>query len=361
MRDADSVLNGLDYRCFQAPYRQVFAPRPVPQSLSSTHTLEDFCFSEPGELYQRLRAWREIFDAVQPDLAYFEYSPGALIASRDRDFARVAVGNGFMLPPAGPVDGVFAPYATTPRDSDTLARLGEDDARLLSRLNVTCDRTGIPGFDKLGEIFWQADRTYITSLPELDNFGPRDPSLYIGMQPSFGRAIPTWPTVGRARVLCYLQNFPGISTLLQELVAADLAVLVYMRECPDELQQRFGRVPQLRFIGEAIKLEALSEEASFIIHHAGNGVAMQSFLGGLPQLSIPTQQEQLLTALQLDKAGVGVTAPHNQRSFARQIQSLVDDERYAVRARHYRDRYSGFRWADSEARILGDMSDLLKR
>jgi UDP:flavonoid glycosyltransferase YjiC (YdhE family) len=359
LRYADRVLGGLEYRCFQAPYRQASNPRPVPQSLSFAHTLEDFCFSDAGELFLRIRAWREIFDTVAPDLLYCDFSPGALIASRGLGIPRVAIGNGFMTPPPEPRQGVFAPYPTTKSDEQTLTALRDNDARLLLVLNAACKRAGVPLFENLGEIFGQADRRPLATLAELDHFGWRDSPDYVGVQPSFGSAAPIWPEAGERRVFCYLQDFLGLQTLLDELVAANLAVLVYTREPPVALQERFRAVPNLRFTSEAITIEALKEQAHFIVHHAGHGVAVQSFLSGLPQLSIPTQQEQLLTALQLDRAGVGETARHFQQSFAGEIRALANDGRYRDRAQQYRERYSSFSWAQSEARILADMAQLL--
>jgi hypothetical protein len=359
LRYADRVLDGLEYRCFQAPYRQASNARPVPQSLSYTHTLEDFCFSDSGELFQRIRAWREIFDAVAPDLIYCDFSPGALIASRGLGIPRVTVGNGFMTPPPEPRLGAFAPYLMTPSDEKTLALLRENDARMLSLLNAACERAAIPTFDSLGEIFGQADRRYLTTLRELDHFGWRDSADYLGMQPSFGTAAPDWPEAGEPRAFCYLQDFPGLQTLLEELVGAGLALLVYSRDPLVAMVRRFSGVPNIRFTSEATNIEALQGQARFIVHHAGHSVAVQSFVSGLPQLNVPTQQEQLLTALLLDRAGVGETARHDQRSFAAEIRALVSDDRYRARAQHYREKYSNFSWEQSETRMLADMAQLL--
>lgn len=359
LRYADRVLGDQSYRCFQAPYRAALAPRPTSQSLSFTHTLEDFCFSEAGELFLRIKAWREIFDAVEPELIYAEYSPGALIASRGLGVPRVAVGTGFMVPPPELRNGVFAPYATTPQDRATLTALQKNDARMLSVLNAGCQRAGVPTFESLGEIFGQADRRYLATLPELDHFGWREEADYIGMQPPFGKNAPNWPIAGGPRVFCYLQGFPGLATVLKDLTDAGVAVLVYTHEPPTALKQAFRQVPNIRFTSEFIDLEALRDEARFVVHHAGHGVGIQCLMYGLPQLNIPTQQEQLLTALQLDRAGVGVTALHDQTSFAAEIRALLTEDRFLAHARRFRDKYTAFKWAQSEARILSDMAQLL--
>ena len=357
---ADQVLGELQYRCFQAPYRQAATPRPTPRSLSWAHTLEDFCFADAGELFLRIKAWREIFDAVQPDIIYCEYSPGALIASRGLGIARVAVGNGFANPPGKPVSGVWAPFATTSRDPATLATLAANDARMLSVLNQGCERAGVPAFDCLGEIFSQADRHYLATLPELDHFQGRVGGQYLGIQPAFGKAAPRWPVAGGKRVYCYLQDFPGRANLLKALTDAGLAVLLFTHEPPALLKQQFAKVPNIRFTSEAVDLRSLQEEAHFVVHHAGHGTAVLCFLYGLPQLSVPIQQEQLLAALQLDRCGVGVTALYNQGSFANEIKALVGDDSYRMRARQFRDRYADYSWSDAESTVLSDMSRLLQ-
>jgi UDP:flavonoid glycosyltransferase YjiC (YdhE family) len=359
LRYADLLLSDLDFRCFQAPFRQVYNPRPTPESLSYAHTLEDFCFSNSGELYQRIRAWREIFDAASPDLLYCDYSPGALIASRGLGIPRVALGNGFMTPPAENRNGVFAPYPLTPTDENTREALRSNDARMLAILNAACKRAGIPAFDTLGEIFGQTEGTHLTTLPELDHFAWRDSNDYIGMQPSFGTASPEWPEAGGRRVFCYLQEFPAVQILLDELVEAGLCVLVYTREVPVAMRERFRNTPNIRFISEAISIEKLWDQAHFMVHHGSHGSAIQCLVSGLPQLSIPTQQEQLLTALQLDRAGVGETGRHSAKSFAEEIHALVSNEKYRKRALQFREKYAGYSWEKSEARILADMSRLL--
>ena len=307
----------------------------------------------------RIRAWREIFDAVEPDLLYAEYSPGALIASRGLGIPQVTIGNGFMTPPVETRDGVFAPYATTPGDSATLARLEKDDARVLDVLNEGCRRAGVPAFNSLGEIMGQAERCYLTTLPELDHFDWRNGGCYLGMHPPFGDAEPQWPVAGGARVFCYLQDFPGLSILLKELTDAGASLLVYRREASEQLSQQFARVPNIRFTSEPLDLSKLPDSARFVVHHAGQGVAVQCFEYGVPQLCIPTQQEQLLTAYQLERTGVGMTALHNQQSFSGEIAKLMQDEDFQRRARLYRDRYADFNWADSERRIVADMATIL--
>jgi hypothetical protein len=359
LRYAQRVLGDMDFRCFQAPFRSVVKPRSATRSLSYAHTLEDFCFSDSEELSSYIRAWQEIFAATQPDVVFYDFSPGALIASHGANFGKLVLGNGFMTPPTVPIEGVFAPFATTPRDPTTLHNLRRHDQRLLQVLNDACQRCGLPRFDTLGDIYTQADHTLRLTLPEMDQFGARKGETYLGIQPSFGTAAPTWPRAGEHKVFCYLQDFPGLGNLLQELSTSKLAVLVYGRDLPPALLKQFGDFDNIAFTSEPVNLEAVARDARFVVHHASSGTAAQFFLLGIPQLCVPTQQEQLLLALQLDRAGVAVTAPHNQRSFAREIHQLLREARFTEQAQYFRKRYAHFSWEQSEASIRQYLAQLL--
>ena len=188
LRFAGKVLDGMDFRAFQAPFRQAVNPRPAQHCLSHAHTLEDFCFSQSDELAQYIKAWQEIFAAVRPDLIVYDTSPAALIASRDMTVGKIITGNGFFVPPTALRDGVFAPFLTTARDAKTMQILRENDRRMLELVNGACKRSGLSGFGGLQDIYAQADLALYATLPELDQFGARKGAHYLGPQPSFGSA-----------------------------------------------------------------------------------------------------------------------------------------------------------------------------
>lgn len=359
LRYAGQVLAGLDFRCFQAPHRHALNPRPAQQSLSHAHTLEDFCFSDSGELGSYISAWREIFAATSPDVVVYDTSPGALIASHGSRFGKIITGNGFFLPPTAPIEGVFAPFITTQRDQGTLEKLRRNDRRLLKVLNNACQSSKLPVFDRLAGIYSQADIAFYTTFPELDQFGARAGVHYLGTQPSFGGASLPWPGGGEDKVFCYLQNFPGIDTLLQELCAQGLKLLVYSRDLPPEMYRRLGEAGNIAFSSEPVCLEAVSRLSSFVVHHASAATAGQFLLYGVPQLCVPTKQDQLLTAMQLDRAGVGFTALHNQRSFAADIRQIHQRASFRERALHFRQHYADFNWQESEKWMGLQLQELL--
>jgi hypothetical protein len=361
LRYADRILGDMDFRCFQAPFRVVVNPRPASRCLSLSHTLEDFCFSEGAELSAYIRVWHEIFEASAPDVVFYDFSPGALIASHGSSFGKIVLGNGYMTPPTEPRGGVFAPFLTTPRDAATLQTLRRNDRRLLQVLNDACQHCGVPEFSRLGDIYAQADHTLRLTLPEMDHFGARQGESYLGVGPSFGTAAPLWPGTGEHKVFCYVQNFRGLGTLLRELSASKLALLIYGRDLPPALTKQFDDFDNIAFTREPVDLEAVGRDARFVVHHASGATAAQFFLQGIPQLCIPTQQEQLLLALQLDRAGVGVTAPHDQPSFAQEIRQIHHQASYRDRAQHFRKHYADFDWEQSKASIRLGLTQLLAR
>tara|TARA_R110001592_G_scaffold336960_1_gene622818 strand:+ start:91678 stop:92883 length:1206 start_codon:yes stop_codon:yes gene_type:complete len=361
LRFAGGVLGDLRFDCFQAPFRLPGNPRPTPQCLSYAHTLEDFCFSGEGELALRIAAWRQIFDATRPDLVFYEHSPGALIASHDYAFGKIVVGNGFCNPPTTLVEGVFAPFITTRREAATMATLRLNDQRLLGVLNQGCKLAGAPLFDDLAEIYRQADHTFCATLPALDQFGARDGGVYLGAQPSFAAAQPRWPEGAGDKVFCYLQNFPAVGRLLAELCATGLNLLVYSRDIPEDVQRRAETQGRIRFSREPVNIETVSREARFVVHHGGHTTAIQCVLNGVPQLCVPTQQEQLLTALQLDRAGVGITAPYNQKTFAADIRQLQERPQFRQNARQLQQKYADFNWEHSEQKVDTALTQLLAR
>ena len=138
-------------------------------------------------------------------------------------------------------------------------------------------------------------------------------------------------------------------------------LLVYSRDIPEDIHRRANKHGRIRFSSEPINIETVSAEAQFVVHHAGHATALQCFLNGVPQLCVPTQQEQLLTALQLDRAGVGVTAPYSQNSFAADIRQLREQEKFRQNARLLQQKYAGFTWANSEQKVETAIKRLLAR
>src|SRR5450759_1917500 len=189
-----TILGNMPVKYLQAPFKQNSVTTDQSAFPSYTHLMVRQCFSGADELEMYLRAWRSIFDLVQPELVLFEHSPTALIAAGSYGFKKVLVGNGFSIPPPPLAPGApFAPFVTTPQTIDVLDGLRADDAVLLKVINIALDRLGGPNFDALPDIYAQADGRFLMTLPVLDHFGERQGQRYLGVETPVAHQAPQWP------------------------------------------------------------------------------------------------------------------------------------------------------------------------
>ena len=329
------VLGDMPITYLQAPFKQ--NPKAADQAAfpSYTHLMARQCFEGVDELEMYLRAWRALFDLVRPDLVLYEHSPTALIASRSSGFKKVLVGNGFAIPP---VSGAkrnagepFAPFLTTPRTEEIRTALCADDAVLLQVINLALARLDVDGFACVHDIYAQADDQLLMTLPALDHFGERPAQRYLGIETPRARAAPVWPTTGGLKVFGYLHAIASLEKLLQDLIAADVCALLYVRNLPPGLKVAYTR-DNLHFIDHLVDLSLVAQQAAAVINHGNHNTAASFLRAGLPQLVIPLHQEHLFLGLRLSAQGCAVLAYQDQTGFANEIQTLISDPQLKQRA-----------------------------
>ena len=320
-----SVLGDLPITCLQAPFKQNAQAADQSAVPSYTHLMARQCFSGVDELRSYLRAWRSLFDLVQPDLVLFEHSPTALIAARSYGFRKVLVGNGFAIPPL-PVEASapFAPFATTPRTPEVLAGLHSDDDVLLTVINRSLEGLGAAPLSALREIYAQADAQFLMTLPVLDHFGQRPGQRYLGVEPLKSRVVPQWPAVAGPKVFGYLNVIPSLERLLQDLRSAGVCALLHVRGLPPALRDDYTSA-HLHFTDQLLDLSAVAAQAAWVVNH-GNHSTLACFVrAGIPQLLIPLHQEHLFAAMNLVAQGGAVMAYQDQNGFMKEIALLNSD------------------------------------
>ena len=338
LHNIPKVLGDLPLRYLQAPFRQSRGVMDMAPFPSFTHLLARQCFSNVDELAMYLHAWRSIFDLVRPDLVLFEHSPTALIAARGYGFKKVVVGSGFTVPPALPpaAAGVlpFAPFAPFPGTSarpEVLRGLLHDDAEVLKLIHQAQQLVGAPPLASMHAIYAQADARLLMTWPILDHFGARAGETYVGFEPAQPRAPAQWPSGAGPKVFGYLQPFAALELLLQDLRAAQVCTLLYIRNLPDELRQKYAG-PQLQFADAPVDLNSVAEQAAWVINHGNHSTAGHFLACGVPQLLIPLFQEQLLLAQNLSHPGAAILAFQDQPGFAQAVSELTTQSRYRQQA-----------------------------
>ncbi len=353
-----AVFGTMPIHYLQAPFKQNAARTGQSPFLSYTHMLREQCFSTADELDIYVRVWRNVFAIVQPDMVIYEHSPTALVASVGYSFRKVLAGNGFMCPP---VEGdTFAVFPTTKRDEQTLAQLQQDDAALLQVINSALQRHSAGPLARLADIYAQADQQFLQTFPELDQFGARPDVSYLGAWSLPCDTPPQWPAGGGVKVFGYLQMFPGLEQLLKDLQAADVCALLYIKQLPTALKQKYTS-DNIAFTEKLVDLRQVARQARFALTHGNHATLAYCMVMGIPQLAIPRFQEQLLSVLRLEKLGCGLHAYQDQQDYGKEIAALLHDESFKQNADVIRLRYSKSSAEGSERYIADRLAALLSR
>jgi UDP:flavonoid glycosyltransferase YjiC (YdhE family) len=346
------VFGSERIRFFQAPVK------PSSSSIyqaSFADLIFKQCAQDDVELTVYIKAWQEIYRTLSPDIVVFDHAPTALISSREFDFKKVLIGNGFMLPPA--VGEIFGLYPGGKPKTFNLEQEKRNQDIALININTALEQLSLGGFDRLSDIYGQSDLNLFLTFPELDHFGERPAEKYLGIWPSFSVGRPKWPTKGKKKVFIYAEQFPSLSVLLQELQAEDYSVLIYSNTITSEVKLKL-QCESVAFIDEPVSLEMVAKEASVVVNHANHATAGTFMVLGIPQLLIPNYQEQMYSALQLRKTGGAIVAFRDQQSFQKELAVLAKSEtRQAAKAMG--EKYQGFDSRASEKYIRESVSALL--
>jgi UDP:flavonoid glycosyltransferase YjiC (YdhE family) len=110
-----------------------------------------------------------------------------------------------------------------------------------------------------------------------------------------------------------------------------------------------------------LRLASLLPECDLFVNHGGN-VAPAALMHGVPQLVLPAQYEQLVTAMRIEQLGAGLAAPRVDapREVANAFtHALRDGPRMRRAADVLRRRYAAFSPAEQERRIVARIEQVL--
>lgn len=249
------------------------------RSFHFAEILATFGFADPNLLRSYLQAWRKIIAQVKPKLIIADGS-SALVLAAHNIIPTIVIGNGFAVPP--PVE-IF-PILDCPFPAKSVQYQAQ-----VSQTIRQVIKTDAP----IGKIL-NGDISFIYCLPALDPYQHLRPyQSYVG-----------------------IQNAP----LPPHLYRQDGAAWAYLK----------SKYPFYNLVLETLKpqcefqplQEALAGK-SLAIHHGGCTTAIACLLAGIPQLILPYQLEQKITALKLSQLGVAMVSapPKPEALLAMQAQS----------------------------------------
>lgn len=337
LRQAHVVLGDLPVRLLQAPVKHNVATPSFDHMLCYSQLIRHYSYSDRHELLGYIRAWRDLFTLIKPDVVFYDHCPVALIASLGERFKKVVIGSGFTLPPTQtPLFGVFP--TTQSSDSNTQLMITAERA-LLEDVAFCLGVLKLGKITQVADIYRQADDIVRLTIPELDHFGPRPRGRYVGIWPSFGVALAQWGE-GATKAFAYLQPFKGLPVLLRELAAEQVSTLVYSPKLAAVERQKLSS-QWIQFTDQPLDLNTVAGEISFAITHGNHDTTAHFLLNGVPQLVIPRHQEQLFLSLQYTKQGLGRMAFQDQPSYQQDIRALLDGDEFRHKSRVIQARYGG--------------------
>jgi hypothetical protein len=259
-------------------------------------------FHDPQEVVRLVRAWMEIFDAIQPQSVVLDFAPAAQLAAHLVGVRAYQLTNGFDAPrePCPP----FGLRGNTPEQQRVhAARLG-----LLSSVLQTVGQDCAGRRDVCAASFFAWPEKAFDTIPELDIHGPRASRFWLG---PLGEAqqvteVP-WPHAesGGKRVFAYVRNAPGITDLFDELAEARVNTLCVWPDVSDAHLLRYANT-DIRITRNPVPLDSVVPQADAVVSNGSANVICKSLLAGKPLLLLPMDREKHLAARAVVAMGAGV-------------------------------------------------------
>ena len=349
---AERLLDPAKFAWLQAPIQtEAVRPGKVP-TLNFSQVLYNVGFHDPRALLGRLRAWRNLFDALEADLLVFDHSPTALLAARGHRAKRILLGTGFGVPPIAYPLPPFLP------DTDEAALKADEDS-MSACINEALAASGAPGLGHVADLY-AADAKMLFTLKELDHYPGRQDGEYWGPTVQDTGLAPEWPATAGKRVFAYLKPFKTLPALLGTLKQSGLPTLVYLKEAGAEVVKEYGS-DMLRFTPKPVDLRRAVRDSSVVICHSGHGTVSAALLAGKPLLVLPLNIEQRMLAARVVASGAGLAAPAlAPQGMQQKFQRLLAEPAFTAAAGTFAERYRGLDVETAPARFAALAERLLK-
>lgn len=312
-------------------------------------------YARPTELAGGIKAWKNLFSLIQPDLLVFDFSPTAMLASRELPIKRLQIGTGFYSPPdTTPLTG-FETLQNGVQDTNALMQF---ESAMFNKINTALTWLGMKPIDKFADI-QAADKSIILSFKELDHYRDRTNADYLGVCKAPAGLIPDWPDAPGARIFMYLKPFPNLPQFLKLLNERGLPTLIYGDDIADAIKRKFSS-STLRFANKPLDMNSIGKTADVAVCNGNHGTIAELLLAGVPMLLVPLQAEQNISSINIEKMGAGLSAPkQHPESMMRKLNALINDPRYRQAAQAFAARYAGHNNDDLNARVLSSINALL--
>ncbi|TWT93362.1 MurG-like transferase [Botrimarina colliarenosi] len=296
--------------------------------------LHDCGYSSPARVTEAVGQWLRIIDELRPDRLLADYSPTAMLAARIRGVRKTVIGTGFTCPPdVTPLPSLHE-QVTEPHWA------AEVEAAVLASMNAALESHGGTSLDYVAQLYADADRQVLLTLPELDHYPSREAGEYVRPFGALPATRTAWPVNSPSpRVFVYLRNEPSTEPLLRGLAMKGITTIAYVYglsgACIDALT-----ASSVTVFSTPVDLRPLVEDCDVAVLNGGHVAACEFLLAGTPMLTIPQTLEQAVTARRLREQGLGLDASvHDLNAIGSALEKLIGDTSYAEAARWIAGRY----------------------
>ena len=331
---ASSLLSVEGFRFLQSPPCS-FDGELSDSPASYAEILIKAGMGNPDKLHGVVLAWRTAIIDYGAQFVLADSAPSAVVAAKTLSIPHLAVGNGFAVPPPSTPWPSIKPWLKFPED-----RLVTSELRLTRSIeHVVQSFRGETQFT-LAMLYQPA---LLYGFPELDPFGPREASCYVGpILTSFAGSAETWSGVGKHKILVYLRpEIQGFPLLMDTLLSIDSEVICVIPGLSECIRSRYSGT-RMRIFLRPIRLDSILSEANLVISYGGIGMVTQSLLAGIPMLLVPQFTEQYLTSRQVESLGAGIMiGPRRSgENFRLAVERLISNSSFRLSAREFAARHT---------------------
>ena len=273
--------------------------------------LRSYGWGDSSTLRSLTENWLKLYRAFRPEIVVADSSPTAVLAAHLTNIPFLLIGNGFEIPPATTPLPPFPGFAWA-----TAEHAARSEALALRNASFVAKALGRRPLAALADIV-NMDRALLATYPELDHYGERSNTRYIGpLLSELGGPTVAWPG-GEARgVFVFVRpSTVGVTQILGALSQIDAPVICVAPGFSAGSLRRFGGC-NVRFEATPVPLSQIARTADLCVSYGAEGTMLNFLREGTPLVLSPGHIEAKLAARRLVALGVGTVLP---RVFSTQV------------------------------------------
>ncbi|MFQ3262182.1 glycosyltransferase [Reinekea sp.] len=327
-----NVFQSIPYKLI--PFPKLNAPISHRPTFSMADVLIRRGMSDKITLSKQFKKWQAVYQAVEPDLVVYDFSPTALFSSVGLDFKKVIIDSTWGAAPPGKPFLPLNLWQPMPED-----HIPSSELKLIQTMNSVLENASRPKLQYVSDIF-NADKTLISNYKELDIYGPQRQDVnYLG--PIFFNTSGEAITVGsgKKRIFIYLKEDRKISTLALHSIVKFPQVEAHFFIPNVSLHLRTS-LERLGFsvYSKPIALQRYISKFDLILCHGGTGTTGVAIKTGVPVLVFPTQLEQRNVGELIARSGAGLAVDEYDsiESISTKLEALLSEERFKMSCKEIR-------------------------